>query len=318
MTPSPVEGLGQLGLGAAQLGNLYAPMSDENAAAIVERARALGIRYIDTAPHYGLGLSERRLGAILNSAAADVIVSTKVGRMLDPIDGEPRGDDLANGFAVPAEWTRRWDFSADGVRRSLDESRSRLGRDRIDIVYLHDPDDHMEQALSDALPALVRMRDAGEIGAIGAGMNSVARLRAFVDTGGVDIVLLAGRYTLLEQGEAPALLDAALAQNVAVVIGGIFNSGLLASSVVGDDGRYDYAPAPPGLLQRARRLAATCERHGVALPAAAIQFALRHPAVRCVLVGVMSAAELVADHQAANASIPEELWTELHVEGLLP
>jgi len=208
--------VGRLGLGAAQLGNLYRPMRDEDATAIVDLALTVGIDYIDTAPHYGLGLSERRLGAAL-AGHDDVVVSTKVGRVLErrQREGEP-GDDMANQFAVPADWERRWDFSAAGVRRSLADSRERMGRERIDIAFLHDPDDFMDEALDDALPELVKLRDSGELGAIGAGMNSADKLQRIIETGSIDVVLLAGRYTLLEHGALDGMLDAALANEAEI------------------------------------------------------------------------------------------------------
>ena len=185
-----------LGLGTAALGNLYQAVDNTTAAGAVRAALAAGMTYFDTAPHYGLGLAEQRLGAVL-SRSTDAVVSTKVGRLLEPNERPEPGDDLAAGFAVPAYWTRRWDFTRDGVLRSLDESRRRLGRDRIDVVFVHDPDDHMDEALDSALPTLVELRDAGVVGAIGAGMNSAPLLARFVETGVVDVVLLAGRYTLI-------------------------------------------------------------------------------------------------------------------------
>ena len=176
--------------------------------------------------------------------STDAVVSTKVGRSLEPNDSPNPGDDLEAGFAVPARWTRRWDFTRDGVLRSLDESRRRLGRDRIDVVFIHDPDDHMDEALDSALPTLVELRDAGVVGAIGAGMNSAPLLARFVETGVVDVVLLAGRYTLLEQDALDDLLPAAIEHGVSVVIGGVFNSGILTRDDVSADALYNYAPGP--------------------------------------------------------------------------
>jgi D-threo-aldose 1-dehydrogenase len=305
-----------MGLGTAPLGNLYTAIDDDEARRIVETALALGIDYFDTAPHYGLGLAERRLGAVLG-APTDAVVSTKVGRLLEPTEETDPGDDLANGFAVPATLRRRWDFSAAGVQRSLDDSRRRLRRERIDVVYIHDPDEHMEQALAEALPALVELRRTEVVGAIGAGMNSSVQLARFVATGSVDVVLLAGRYTLLEQDALDDVLPAAAETGSSVVIGGVFNSGLLARPEVADNARYEYAPAAPERLARARRIAAVCRRYGTSLPAAAVQFPLAHPAVACVLVGAASPGELIEDDERRREPIPDELWPALVEEGLL-
>ncbi|WP_440900436.1 aldo/keto reductase [Actinosynnema sp.] len=304
-----MTGLSRLGFGAAPLGNLYEPVADADAEAAVRAAWEAGIRYYDTAPHYGLGLSERRLGAALAGVPrADFVLSTKVGRLLEPVD--PVGDDLANGFAVPAHSRRVWDFSADGVRRSLESSADRLGVDRVDVVYLHDPDHHWRQAIDEAYPALADLRDQGVVRAVGVGMNQWRVPERFVRETDVDVVLLAGRHTLLERG-ATGLLDLCAERGVEVVAAAPFNSGLLAERVVPDGATHDYAPAPPELLARARALAWTCAAHGVALPAAALQFPLRHPAVRSVLVGMRSAAQVRANAAALAATVPGALWEEL-------
>ncbi len=305
-----------LGLGTASIGNLFRAVDDTTAADTVRAALAAGMTYFDTAPHYGLGLAEERLGAVLGRST-DAVVSTKVGRSLGPNDSPNPGDDLEAGFAVPARWTRRWDFTRDGVLRSLDESRRRLGRDRIDVVFIHDPDDHMDEALDSALPTLVELRDAGVVGAIGAGMNSAPLLARFVETGVVDVVLLAGRYTLLEQGALDDLLPVAIEYGVSVVIGGVFNSGILTRDDVSADALYNYVQAPAQLLQRARRLAAVCRDHRVTLPAAAMQFPLAHPAVACVLVGAASAAHVDEAVRWFSAAIPAALWQDLVAAGLL-
>jgi D-threo-aldose 1-dehydrogenase len=306
-----------LSLGTAEIGNLHRPMDDDAATETLAAALASGVTYFDTAPHYGLGLAEARLGALLPDPTA-VVVSTKVGRLLEPNDDADAGDDLADGgFAVPARWRRRWDFTRDGVLRSLDGSRRRLRRDVVDIVFIHDPDDHMAVAFDEALPALVELREAGLVGAIGAGMNWSSPLTRFVETGVVDVVLLAGRYTLYEQGALDDLMPTAMATGTSVVIGGVFNSGLLACSDVADDALYDYVQAPPAVLERARRLAACCRDHGVSLADAAVQFPLAHPAVASVLVGASSAAQMVEDAAHFGARIPGELWQRLVDTGLL-
>ncbi|MEU3505417.1 aldo/keto reductase, partial [Streptomyces hundungensis] len=265
-----------LSLGGAALGNLFTPLSDETARGAVDAAWEAGIRSFDTAPHYGLGLSERRMGQALRGRPREAYtLSTKVGRILEPRDGG--GDDLAVGFAVPATHRRRWDFSADGVRRSIESSLERLGLDRVDIVYLHDPDDHAEQALREAYPALERLRSEGVVRAIGAGMNRTGLLTRFLRESDVDAVLCAGRYSLLDQEAADELLPEAAARGKSVVVGGVFNSGLLADPRPG--ATYDYAAAPPELVERALKIKAVCAAHGVPLRAAALAFPLRHPAV---------------------------------------
>ncbi|MGC0314923.1 aldo/keto reductase [Kitasatospora acidiphila] len=306
----------RLALGGAALGNLFSPIGDAAATAAVDAAWQAGLRSFDTAPHYGLGLSERRLGAALRGRPrAEYSISTKVGRILEPLP-HPAGDDLANGFAVPATHRRRWDFTADGVRRSLEESLTRLGLDRVDVVYLHDPDDHLAQALNEAYPALERLRSEGLVGAIGAGMNHSVPLTRFARETDVDVVLLAGRYTLLDQSALTDLLPAAAARGVSVVVGGVFNSGLLADP--GPGATFDYAQAPPPLLARALELQQVCERHGVPLRAAAVRFAFGHPAVAGVLVGARSAGEITDATEQLAAPIPAALWEELRASGLLP
>ncbi|MGW6275175.1 aldo/keto reductase [Streptomyces sp. NPDC055060] len=313
--PGGVE-VTELSFGAAALGNLYAPIGDEEAAAAIDAAWDAGIRYFDTAPHYGIGLSERRVGQALRGRDRSAYtLSTKAGRLLEPV-AAPVGDDLAHGFAVPATHRRVWDFSADGVRRSLEASLTRLGLDRVDVVYLHDPDDHAEQAFREGYPALERLRAEGVVGAIGAGMNQTAMLTRFVRDTDVDAVLCAGRYTLLDQSALTELLPAAHEHGTAVVIGGVFNSGLLADP--GPGATYDYTTAPQALVDRARRLQATAKRHGTTLRAAALAFPLAHPAVTTVLVGARSAHEVRDAAQEFTAAVPDGFWKEARAEGLLP
>ncbi|WP_312885793.1 aldo/keto reductase [Streptomyces physcomitrii] len=316
--PPPRPGriaLGALSFGAASLGNLYTPVTDAEAEETVAAAWEAGIRYFDTAPHYGLGLSERRLGAALRGLPrAAFTLSTKVGRLLEP---RPRagGDDLANGFAVPATHRRRWDFSAEGVRRGLEESLTRLGLDRVDIAYLHDPDDHVVQALDEAYPALERLRQEGVLGAVGIGVNQCALPARFLRETDLDVVLLAGRYTLLDQSGLAELLPLAEARGVDVVLGGVYNSGLLADPRPG--ATFDYARAPRELLGRAVELQRVCARHGVPLRAAALQFPLGHPAVASVLTGARSAAEVRDAAVMMATEVPGALWSELAEHGRL-
>ncbi|MFI7498515.1 aldo/keto reductase [Streptomyces sp. NPDC049687] len=304
-----------LALGAAPLANLYTEVTEEQAYDTVAAAWRHGVRYFDTAPHYGLGLSERRLGAALREHPRTAYtVSTKVGRRLEP--SSAGGDDLANGFAVPATHRRVWDFSADGVRRSLEASLERLGLDHVDVVYLHDPDDHAEQAFSEAYPALEELRSEGVVGAIGAGMNQAEMLTRFVRETDVDVVLCAGRYTLLDQSADAGLLPAAVERGVSVVVGGAFNSGLLADPR--PEATYDYARAPAELLERALRMKEVAERHGTTLRAAALAFCAAHPAVASVLVGARSPAEAEDCAEQFAAPVPAALWEELRDTGLLP
>ncbi|MCM1966280.1 aldo/keto reductase [Streptomyces sp. G1] len=308
-----------LSFGAAGIGNLFAPVDTAQAAGAVHAAWDAGVRYFDTAPHYGLGLSEQRLGEALRTRPRhEYTISTKVGRLLQPVTGSGpgTGDDLANGFAVPATHRRVWDFSAEGVRRSIDASLRRTGLDRIDIVYLHDPDDHPQQAFHQAYPELERLRAEGVVGAIGVGMNQTAMLTRFVQETDVDVVLCAGRYTLLDQSALTDLLPEAAARGKSVVVGGVFNSGLLADPRPG--ARYDYATAPAHLLERALRLKAVAARHGVPLRAAALRFPFGSPAVASVLVGTRCAAE-VRDAAAMLAHpVPDDMWAEMRAERLLP
>ncbi len=311
---SQVE-ISPLAFGAAAIGNLFSTVGEQEAAQAVDAAWAEGVRYFDTAPHYGLGLSERRLGAALRERPrAEFTLSTKVGRLLEPL-AAPAGDDLANGFAVPATHRRVWDFTADGVRRSIEASLQRLGLDRIDLVYLHDPDDHVEQALTEAYPALERLRAEGVVGAIGLGMNQSVVPARFVRETDLDAVLLAGRYTLLDQGGLAELLPLAAERGVAVVVGGVFNSGLLADPRPG--ATFDYTAAPPQVLARALALKAVCERHGVPLRAAALRFPFGHPAVAGVLVGTRSAAEVNDAAAMLRLTLPAALWSDLKAPGLL-
>lgn len=306
----------ELSFGAAGIGNLYAPVTDAAAEAAVTAAWEAGIRAFDTAPHYGLGLSEKRLGqALAHHPRAAYTLSTKVGRILERVQ-HPDGNDMAHGFAVPATHRRRWDFSADGVRRSVAESLKRLGTDRLDIVYLHDPDDHAEQALREAYPALERLRAEGVVGAIGVGMNQAAIPARFVRETDLDVVLLAGRYTLLDQSGLDELLPAAVDHGVSVVIGGVFNSGILADPHRG--ATYDYGAVPQDVLTRALRMEVMCAKHGVSLRAAALRFPTGHPAVAGVLIGARSAAELRDAVEQAGTALPAKLWNELAASGLIP
>jgi D-threo-aldose 1-dehydrogenase len=300
-----------VGFGAAQIGNLYRAIDDDTARQAVDAAWAGGIRYFDTAPHYGLGLSERRLGAALRTRPRDEFaISTKVGRLLVP-NPAPTGSDLqSGGFAVDDALTRRRDYGRDAVLSSLEASLARLGLDRIDIVFVHDPEDHMQAALGEAVPALVELREQGVIGAVGAGMNFVEPLRRFVAETDVDAVMVAGRWTLVDRSAAP-LLEDCIEREVAVVAAAPFNSGLLSRREPARDAQFDYGRAPADLLEAARGCARACEVRGTTLPAAALQFALRDPAVCTVVAGMRTAEQCASNLEWASEQIDERLWSEL-------
>ncbi|MFJ8749125.1 aldo/keto reductase [Streptomyces sp. NPDC102441] len=307
-----------LAFGAAAIGNLFTEVDPAEAAAAVDAAWDEGIRYFDTAPHYGLGLSERRLGEALRDRPRDAYaVSTKAGRLLDPLTPAEAAarHGLSDGYAVPHTHRRRWDFSADGIRRSIEESLGRLGLDKVDIVYLHDPDDHGEEAFREGYPALEKLRAEGMVGAIGAGMNQTAMLTRFLRETDVDAVLCAGRFTLLDHSALDDLLPEAVARGRSVVVGGVFNSGLLADPRPG--ATYDYTAAPEPLLDRAVRIRAVTEAHGVPLRAAALHYPLGHPAVAGVLVGTRSPDEVRDAAAQLRTPVPDALWDDLRAEGLL-
>jgi D-threo-aldose 1-dehydrogenase len=302
-----------LGLGAAPLGGLFSEVSDADAAATVEAALAAGLRYFDVAPLYGYGLAERRLGCLLSGRPREeYVLSTKVGRLVRPVAEREPGD----MFTGAPPGTAVFDYSRDGVLRSVENSLDRLGVDRVDILYIHDPDDHYRAALDEAYPALHELRSQKVVSAIGVGMNQAGMLTRFVRETDLDAVLCAGRYTLLDQSALADLLPACTERGVSVVIGGVYNSGILARPATG--ARYDYRPAPETLLERARWLGTLCTRHGVPLKAAAIQFPAAHPAVRSILTGARSADELAENVEMFTWPVPDALWQELVDAGALP
>jgi D-threo-aldose 1-dehydrogenase len=309
--------VGPFAFGAAGIGNLYRAVPDDEADGAVTTALAAGVRYFDTAPHYGLGLSERRLGAALaGTPRGELVLSTKVGRLLvdDPTGADRRDDE---GFDVPATIRRVRDYSRDGVLRSLEASMTRLGTDRIDVVFVHDPDDHYAEALDGALPALAELRDQGVIGGFGAGMNQWQMLAKFVRHSDPDVIMLAGRYTLLDQSGLDELLPECVRRGVSVVAAGVFNSGILARSRPAPGAHYNYVAADAELVERANRIADVCERHGCTLPQAAVRFPLAHPAVATVCLGARSAEQVARNAALFDQPVPDELWRELADAGLL-
>jgi len=308
--------LTEIGFGAAVIGNLYQETSDQDAEEAVEAAWQAGIRYFDTAPHYGLGLSERRLGQALKGLArSEFVVSSKVGRLLVP-NPHPTGRDN-EGFAAPDELRRQLDYSRNGVLRSIDSTLTRTGLDRLDVVYVHDPDDHWQQAVEEAIPTLADLRSQGVLGAIGVGMNQSPMLARFLRETPVDVVMLAGRYTLLEQDALADVLATAASVNKSVVAVGVFNSGILAQPRPGPGAKYDYEDAAPEVIARANEIADICEQHGTSIPAAAIAFPLAHPRVVNVTLGMRSAAEVQRNVNAYNREVPPGLWSDLRASGLL-
>ena len=311
---------GPLGCGGAPLGNLFAPVSDADARATLDAAWDTGVRTFDTAPFYGFGLSERRFGQALRAQDRDAYaLMTKVGRLLDPVDA-PAGERF--GFRDGLAFAPRFDYSADGARRSLDDSRERLGIARIDVAFIHDvgEDTHgpawramFEQAMAGAAPALERARAAGEIRAYGLGVNRVEPCLMALRQADPDIFLVAGRYTLLDHSALPELLPACAARGVRVVIGGPYNSGLLAGGTT-----FDYEAAPPALVEKVHRIEAACQAHGVALKAAALQFCAAHPVVAAVIPGARTAAEMRENAAMMTAPIPAAFWQALRDDGLLP
>ena len=296
-----------IGLGTAPLGGLFAPVGDADAQATIERAWSLGVRYFDTAPLYGFGLAERRLGSFLRQQPRDsFVLSTKVGRLLRPSDGAPAEDAHYKGTAAERPV---FDYSYGGVMRSVDESLARLGLDRIDILLVHDPDDHYDEAVAGAFRALRRLRDDGSVRAIGAGMNQCEIPVRFAEAVPVDCFLLAGRYTLLDQGALATLFPICLTRRIGILLGGIYNSGILADPRLG--AKFNYEDADAALVARAMELEALCRKHGTELKAAAIQFCMAHPAVTVALTGARSAAELADNIAMAELPVPPAFWQEL-------
>jgi D-threo-aldose 1-dehydrogenase len=303
----------RLGLGTGPLGGMFAPVTPDDAAAAIDAAWQTGLRLFDTAPLYGHGLSEQRLGrALADRDRREYALSTKVGRLLrSGGPGDPRQEGIWQA-APPLNPT--FDFTREGVLRSLDESLARLGLDRVDIVHIHDPDDRYDEAIHGAYQALSELREGRRIGALGVGMNQAEMLARFAREARFDCFLLAGRYTLLDQSALQELLPLCEERGIAIVAGGVYNSGILAGP---RRPTYDYSPAPPALIARTKQIETVCERNGVPLKAAAIQFPLGHPAVTCVLVGCRSAREVQENVRMFEWEIPAPLWAELQEAGLL-
>lgn len=309
MREGSAAGLGSLALGTASLARVTPDAASFRAA--VDAALEQGIRYIDTAPMYECGHAERLLGRSLAERSQRPVLSTKVGRLVRPLAGDDPSSVPPEQFTRGGERTV-FDFSADGIRTSLSESLERLDVDSVDIVYLHDPESEWDKALREAVPALLEMRETGNFAAIGIGTNHTDRLFEAVGGFPLDVVLVAGRYTLLDQS-AEELFDLCWERGTRVVVGGVFNSGILAAP---DTGTVDYRQADAEERARVRHLNEICTRHGVDLRAAAIQFPLAHPAVEAVLIGPEDRQQLVANAEASTTPLPEELWQELAQAGV--
>lgn len=316
----------ELGYGAAPLGNLYAPIADDDARAVLDAALDAGMRYVDTAPHYGRGLSERRVGEALR-LKDDVVLSSKVGRLMRP-DTSITDDRERDGFRSPMPFRMHYDYSRDGVLRSHEDSLQRLGLARIDILYVHDigrlthGDNHAryfdQLTRGGGLRALEELRDAGTIGAIGIGVNEIAACLDVMKEVRLDAILLAGRYTLLEQDALDALFPACVAAGTGIVIGGPYNSGILATGTHHKGTvHYDYGPAPGPVVRRVAAIETVAERHGVSLPAAALRFVLAHPLVASVIPGLGSAQRVAQTMALYREPIPAAFWQELRAEGLV-
>jgi D-threo-aldose 1-dehydrogenase len=312
-----------LGFGTAPLGDLYAQLDDDTAIAAVERAFALGINLLDTSPLYGHGRSEHRCGtAIRRVLRQDIVICTKVGRWMDPFHG--RGD--GSGFVGGQPHRAVIDYSYDGTMRSVEQSLLRLGTDRLDLLLIHDVDvwthgidaieNRFREAMAGAYVALDRLRGEGVVAGIGIGVNEAEMCVRFAQAGSFDVMLLAGRYTLLEQPALAHFLPLAQQQGIGVLLGGVFNSGILATGAV-SGAKYNYRDAPPQILAKVKEIERVCRAHGVALPTAALHFALGHPAVASVVLGAQRPEEVERNVAALATQVPVALWSDLKTEHLL-
>lgn len=314
--------LPRLGLGGAPLGNLYRAIDDVAARHTLDAAWDAGIRFFDTAPHYGQGLSERRLGDFLRGRS-DFVLSTKVGRLLVPAGPA----EIRHGFVSPMPFDIRYDYSYAGIRRSFEDSLQRLGIDAVHILFVHDigrvthgeaHEHYLRELLDSGYKALIELKQEGRIRALGVGVNEVAVCEQVLDHADVDCFLLAGRYTLLEQGPAESFFPRCVERGVQVILGGVYNSGILAlGSGSSDTLHFNYAPATAAVIEAVRRIEAVCAEFDVRLPAAALQFAGAHPAVASLLIG-LDRPDRVADTLRLQAEvIPREFWLALRERGLL-
>ncbi len=315
----------RLGLGGAPLGNLFRPVTDETAGSLLQAALADGCRCFDTAPHYGHGLSEHRMGSALRKAPAEMTLSTKVGRILTANREAAR---TQNGYLDILPFNQHWDYSAEGIRRSVEDSLQRLGRAALGAVFIHDCDraNHgeaypkvLEQVIGEAIPELLRLKNEGLITAIGLGVNDVQVCLDVLACVELDCLLLAGRYTLLDQEALGSLMPLCAESGIRVAIGGVFNSGILATGVKQSVGApiFNYAAAPAHWIEKARQLEALCDAYSVPLRAAALQFPLAHPAVEIVVIGAHELQHWIDAREMMRFSIPLGFWRELRSRGLV-
>jgi D-threo-aldose 1-dehydrogenase len=326
MNPSERVSLGKtrltvsrLSVGTVPIGGMFAAVDEDTARATLQRSYDQGVRFFDTAPLYGNGVAEWRLGKFLATVPrSEVVLSTKVGRLLltEPPADRARLNEGFNPFVGAPPLFPVFDFTYDGVMRSFETSLKRLGQDRVDALLIHDPDDYFDEAMSGAYVALDQLRREGVIGAVGAGMNQAEMLARLARAGDFDCFLVAGRYTLLDQAALGELLPLCIEKRIAVIIGGVFNSGILTDPRPG--ATFNYRPADARWLEKASRIRAVCERHGTPLMAAALQFPAAHPAIATILTGVRSPAEIEQNAQMFRFPIPPALWDDLKREGLLP
>jgi D-threo-aldose 1-dehydrogenase len=305
----------RLGLGGAPLGGLFEDVQGETAVATIRRALELGINFFDTAPLYGHGKSEKWMGQGLAGIPSDSrVLATKVGRVLEPVEpGTLEKDEFDN----PAPFKPVFDFSYEGTMRSFNESLERLQIDRIDILHIHDSDDHFDEAIKGAYPALDQLRREGKIKAVGAGMNQAEMPARFAREGNFDCFLLAGRYSLIDHTGLKELLPLCVEKQISIIIGGPYNSGILATGAK-PGAKFNYADAPPEIIEKVRKVEEVCERHHVPMKAAALQFPLAHPAVAAVIPGARTVAELEENFRLISHPIPGDFWADLRGKGLLP
>ncbi len=306
----------KLSLGTAPLGGLFTSVPEADSDGVIAAAFDADINFFDTAPLYGSGRAEVRLGRGLNAAKRPYILSTKVGRVLNPVSGVSNAGGLAGFADADTSVEPVFDYSRAGVRRSFEESLKRLNVDRIDVALIHDADDRIDEAIKYAYPALEEMRAEGMVSTIGVGMNFCSpTIKAVVETD-IDIVLIAGRYSLLDQSSQEQLFKETMKRKVSVMIGGVYNSGILANPVAG--ATFHYAPAPDEIIAKAQKIRDLLATFNVSLTAAAIQFPLRHPAVTTVLTGSRSPKELLANIADFDSEVPAEAWAALEKAGLIP
>ena len=302
----------RLSLGTAPLGGLFKSVSDADGEALLNSALEIGINYFDTAPQYGHGVAEIRVGKVLQSTKLPYVIETKVGRILQKVENA----ELFPWFPdAPRDVMPIFDYSADGIKRSFNESLERMGLDHLDIVLMHDAEEHIKEAIENAFPVLAQYRSQGLIKAVGIGINYVEPALEIMKNTDLDIALIAGRYTLLDQIAHNELFPYALAHNIDITMGGVLNSGVLANPVAG--ATYNYLPASDEIISRAARIGNFLKERNIPLISAALQFPLRHPAVTSVLTGPRNVKELLSNVDDFNRELPIDIWTELEDANLI-